>query len=67
MPAPPGKEGRETMACRACGEEDRASEGYPCTGCGTFICLICTMRDITLCRDCAAKAVKPPRTPGRVL
>ncbi|MFN2316508.1 MAG: hypothetical protein ABR551_09015 [Gemmatimonadales bacterium] len=64
MPARPGKEGRETMTCRACGEEDRASEGYPCTGCGTFICLICTMRDITLCRDCAARTVKPPRTPG---
>jgi len=46
---------RETMICRACGQEDRASEGYPCAGCGTFICLICTFRDIILCRECAAK------------
>lgn len=64
MPATPGREGRETMTCRACGEEDRASEGYPCAACGTFICLICTMRDVTLCRECASKAVKPPRPPG---
>lgn len=64
MPTPKGKEGRETMVCRACGQEDRASEGYPCAGCGTFICLICTFRDITLCQECAAKAVKPPRAPG---
>ena len=26
--------------CRACGNEERASEGYPCTECGTFVCLI---------------------------
>jgi len=46
---------RETIVCRSCGQEDRASEGYPCAGCGTFLCLICTFRDITLCRECAAK------------
>ena len=40
------------MACRACGREERASEGYPCTGCGTFICLICTFRGVTLCAEC---------------
>ena len=51
------KEGqpRESMVCRACGQEDRASEGYPCEGCGTFICLICTFRGVTLCQECAAK------------
>ena len=26
------------MICRACGNEERASEGYPCVTCGTFIC-----------------------------
>ena len=26
------------MECRACGQEERASEGYPCSNCGTFIC-----------------------------
>jgi len=40
------------MRCRACGREERASEGYPCDGCGTFICLPCTIRGTTLCRDC---------------
>jgi hypothetical protein len=44
------------MACRACGQEERASEGYPCAGCGTFICLICTFKGVTLCRDCAARS-----------
>ncbi len=46
----------DAMNCRACGREERASEGYPCAGCGTFICLICTFRGTTLCRECAAKA-----------
>lgn len=44
------------MGCRACGQEERASEGYPCAYCGTFICLICTFRGVTLCRDCAARS-----------
>jgi hypothetical protein len=42
----------DAMACRACGREERASEGYPCTNCGTFICLICSFRGVTLCKDC---------------
>jgi hypothetical protein len=46
----------DAMACRACGREERASEGYPCTNCGTFICLICSFLGVTLCRECAAKA-----------
>jgi hypothetical protein len=45
----------DAMVCRACGNEERASEGYPCDGCGTFICLICSMRGVTLCKACAAK------------
>ena len=44
------------MICRACGKEERASEGYPCDMCGTFICLICSFRGVTRCRECAAKA-----------
>jgi hypothetical protein len=44
----------DAMTCRACGREERASEGYPCTNCGTFICLICTFQGVTLCKACAA-------------
>jgi hypothetical protein len=40
------------MVCRSCGNEERASEGYPCDECGTFICLICEFRGITVCRAC---------------
>ena len=46
----------DAMRCRACGREERASEGYPCTGCGTFICLICSFRGVTLCAKCAEQA-----------
>jgi hypothetical protein len=45
---------RDAMACRACGREERASEGYPCTNCGTFICLICNFRGVTMCKQCEA-------------
>ena len=47
---------RDAMNCRACGNEERASEGYPCHGCGTFICQVCSMKGVTLCRRCAVKA-----------
>jgi hypothetical protein len=46
----------DVMVCRSCGNEERASEGYPCDDCGTFICLICTMRGITKCKKCREKA-----------
>jgi len=46
---------RDAMICRSCGHEERASEGYPCVDCGTFLCVICDMRGITRCRDCEAK------------
>jgi len=49
----------DTMLCRACGREERASEGYPCAECGTFVCLMCTMRGVTLCEPCAAKHAPP--------
>ncbi len=44
---------RDAMVCRACGKEERASEGYPCEKCGTFICQICVLRGVTLCASCA--------------
>ena len=47
---------RDAMTCRACGNEERASEGYPCTSCGTFICQVCNMKGVILCRRCASKA-----------
>ena len=53
---------RDAMICRACGNEERASEGYPCADCGTFICMICNMRGVTLCKTCAAKAGKEQPT-----
>jgi hypothetical protein len=49
-PKPPAS---DAMECRACGREERASEGYPCEGCGTFICVICNLRGVTRCRRCA--------------
>jgi hypothetical protein len=51
---------KDAMCCRACGREERASEGYPCVDCGTFICLICTFRGVTRCSSCAAKAGQAP-------
>lgn len=43
------------MLCRACGNEERASEGYPCAECGTFVCLLCTFRGVTLCKACEGR------------
>jgi hypothetical protein len=45
----------DAMTCRACGREERASEGYPCATCGTFICLICSFRGVTQCAKCQGK------------
>jgi hypothetical protein len=44
----------DLMICRSCGKEERASEGYPCDNCGTFICQICSMKGIALCASCQA-------------
>ena len=44
------------MVCAACGQEERASEGYPCADCGTFLCIICQFRGVERCSDCEAKA-----------
>ena len=43
---------RDKMVCRACGNEERASEGYPCIDCGTFICMMCNFRGVVLCKTC---------------
>jgi hypothetical protein len=50
----------DAMECRACGRQERASEGYPCARCETFICLICHVRGVTLCRQCAAESPTGP-------
>jgi hypothetical protein len=47
---------RDAMICRRCGNEERASEGYPCQKCGTFVCQICNMKGDVLCRRCESKA-----------
>jgi hypothetical protein len=43
---------RDAMICRACGNEERASEGYPCAGCSTFICQMCEMKGVRYCKRC---------------
>ena len=58
MPPSPQRElhERDAMTCRSCGNEERASEGYPCADCGTFICVICNLQGVIRCRDCQQKA-----------
>jgi hypothetical protein len=41
------------MICRSCGREERASEGYPCKDCGTFICIMCVFKGVVRCERCA--------------
>jgi len=50
---------KDAMVCRSCDREERASEGYPCQKCGTFICLMCSFRGIVLCRACSGGEVQP--------
>jgi hypothetical protein len=52
---------RDAMKCRACGNEERASEGYPCVKCGTFVCVVCNMRGVVECRACADKSPPTPK------
>ena len=56
-------EEHDAMTCRACGNEERASEGYPCTSCGTFICVICNLRGVQHCKQCALRLGEPLPTP----
>ena len=58
------KPATDSMTCRACGSEERASEGYPCDVCGTFLCLICMFRGVTKCTACQQAAGKPPAEPA---
>ena len=48
------------MTCRSCGGNERASEGYPCVDCGTFICIVCELRGVARCADCMRKAGLQP-------
>jgi hypothetical protein len=50
--------------CRVCGREERASEGYPCADCGTFICLICNFRGKVRCRACVSGTAAPGEDAG---
>ena len=56
---------RDMMRCRACGRDERASEGYPCSDCGTFICIICHFQGVTLCAECAKKPGAPAQPATR--
>lgn len=49
----------DAMTCRACGREERASEGYPCANCGTFICQMCNLKGIEICKACQDADTKP--------
>jgi hypothetical protein len=58
------------MVCRSCGQEERASEGYPCKDCGTFICIMCVFKGVIRCERCAASsspAGDPPLVSGRIV
>lgn len=46
---------RDAMICRSCGNEERASEGYPCKDCGTFICIMCVFKGVVRCERCDAQ------------
>lgn len=54
----------DTMTCRACGQDGRASEGYPCVACGTFLCIRCNLRGVTLCAACAQKQTSERADPS---
>jgi hypothetical protein len=51
---------KDAMVCRACGNEERASEGYPCAECGTFLCVMCNFRGVRKCKNCSSEPVRAP-------
>ena len=55
---------KDAMLCRSCGNEERASEGYPCATCGTFICVMCSIRGVLRCRSCADEQAPEPALPA---
>jgi len=54
----------DSMVCRACGRDARASEGYPCKDCGTFICIRCNFRGVQRCKACQQTATVTPASSG---
>lgn len=54
----------DAMICRSCGLEERASEGYPCKDCGTFICIMCVFKGVVRCERCASSAASANGIPG---
>ena len=63
---------RDEMECRSCGRMERASEGYPCARCGTFLCLRCEFAGVQECRRCAGDAgvddaAVPPLPPPLII
>lgn len=52
------------MICRSCGNEERASEGYPCQNCGTFICIMCTFRGKIYCSKCEGLHIQSEPIPA---
>ena len=55
---------RDAMICRSCGQEERASEGYPCKDCGTFICIMCVFKGVVRCERCDTVSATVPPAPG---
>ena len=56
---------KDAMICRSCGNEERASEGYPCASCGTFICVMCSIRGVLRCRSCADQPAPESSRPSK--
>ena len=55
----------DAMICRSCGREERASEGYPCANCGTFLCVLCGIQGVLYCQACATElGLTPGVSPG---
>lgn len=54
---------RDAMICRSCANEERASEGYPCIDCGTFVCLMCILKGVERCASCTAALVAVSDSP----
>ena len=59
-----GLQERDAMVCRSCGREERASEGYPCKDCGTFICIMCVFKGVVRCERCAGIFASAGTTAG---
>lgn len=55
---------KDAMICRSCGREERASEGYPCKDCGTFICIMCVFKGVVRCERCAETEAVAERATG---